>query len=197
MNAVYQISQDFQNFQYFSLVDEAQHYGQLTTHVAKKNKHWIAPKISIAKSISKLRKGDLWNFGGSGALIISSRAADELRDYLSDAAELLPIDYLGERFWAVNVLALCDCFDLEKTTVEYFDEAKDEFATGTIADAHRAGQIENMTIQRPCFDPRKFGAAVIFRVPQNTAYTYVRQEFKTAAESASLLGFRFKLVWQC
>lgn len=115
---------------------------------------------------------------GGFAPVVSERAASVIASVIADSAELLPVTCEGRRLFALNVINLTPALDLERSSVRRFKDG---------------GRV--MRVERHVFNPQLLDGSIfkILEIPRS--WVYVTDPLVEAAKSASLLGFKFRLVW--
>jgi hypothetical protein len=110
-------------------------------------------------------------------LAFSDRAAEALAPLVGDTIELLPLAYDGPgRFQVVNMLAIVDCLDEERS----------------ITDRYSDGQISS--VKKYIFKPGSTDGHHLFKCKQCLLHDLVSAEFKALVEEKGLVGAYFKPV---
>ena len=144
---------------------------------------WVPPKVHILEP--RLKRGNFL-FLQPGMMVVDERARTELAGFLEPSGELLPFDYKGERFWALNVTTCIDALDEDRT----------EWQIGQTTGA-RIG------IERYAFHAHRLTGTPIFKIPETSrAYLYTmsgwkdpEDEFVFNVQKRGLKGLRFDEVW--
>lgn len=144
---------------------------------------WAAPEVYIHNPT--LESGDFFHLC-SGAFVVNDAAAEQLREILEIAGELLPINYEGHCFSLLNVMECVNCLDAEKT----------EWVTGKITGA-------KIRIVRYQFDKRRLTESSLFKIPETAVSEMLcieglkapEDEFKTQVESSGFRGLIFERIW--
>jgi len=136
---------------------------------------WEPPEIEILDKRKRVRNFVSWEVS---APVISERAWKALRPLIGPHLELLPLIKLkrNRQYYALNVLTLVDCLDLERS----------DFTT--------SGPPENpvvATVHKAAFDPARVQDVPLFKVPQYLGATFVRRPFIDAVQAAGLQGAYF------
>lgn len=129
--------------------------------------------------LAKRNKQELCDAPGFEFLILSPKAYTALEFIMGKSIEVLDVIYAGERYYGINILAVLDTIDYDKSEYETFDNSN-----------------EIMVIHKYCFRKTKeLEQNHIFKIKEEEYY-FVSDEFKMAVEQNQLKGFRFQLVWQ-
>lgn len=109
--------------------------------------------------------------------VFSPKALKVLSPLIEGTAEVLPLDCPNREFYAINVLAVLDCLDVERSEIV-------KISTGKIMD-----------ILRYTFVPDRIGDANIFKVRElPLRNVFVSERFKSAVENSGLEGIKFSKV---
>ncbi|QLG37109.1 suppressor of fused domain protein [Paenibacillus sp. E222] len=115
-------------------------------------------------------------------MILNQHAAIELREFLENNVEVLPVIYKNETHYVMNVLNILDCINLDKSIAnKYGGFEKLEFIEERVSGQHIFKTI--------------FYNYEITEHPIISSATYVSDEFKQRVEEAGLEGFDFDLAW--
>ncbi len=178
---VYSIRHDVDRFQFFLPADpECKTFDQLdgSTKLAS----WEPPEVFILEP--KYRAGNFYNAHGN-FLIADERAAEALRPLLEKAGELLPLEYKGRRFTVLNVTAVVDCLDHDKSE-------------------WRIGRNGNrVLVNRYAFRADLLPPSPIFKLPIGARTTTLlteglmdpAQELREIVRREGLKGLRFAELW--
>ena len=145
--------------------------------------YWNAPEIYVPNP--RHEQGDFFHLC-SGAFVVSSVAAERLRDLLEMAGELLPLQYEGVPFFLLNVLECANCLDPQNT----------EWVIGKTTGA-------KIRIARYRFDKRRLTESTLFKIPETGVSEMLcvagvkdrEDEFKARVESGGLRGLLFEKLW--
>ena len=111
--------------------------------------------------------------------LLSDRARDCLADLLERDAEVLPVDFEGQRLWLVNVVAVPDCIDYQRSVYEVRGH------NGSIRGFHEYQ-----------FRKDAVSGLDIFKVPDEVrGAPFVSDRFVKRVKECGLTGLEFKLVW--
>lgn len=129
--------------------------------------------------LAKKNGQELCDAPGFEFLILSPKAYAVLEFIMGKSIEVLDVLYGGERYYGINILAVLDTLDYEKSEFETFDNSE-----------------KIMVIHKYCFRRTKeLEQNHIFQIKEE-GYYFVSNEFKMMVEQNHLKGFRFQLVWQ-
>lgn len=111
--------------------------------------------------------------------VFSEKAASVLNGFLEGNAEMLPLDCADGIFYAVNVTAVLNCIDYQRSKYKTFRDGK-----------------RIMRFMEYAFDAKKIEGVHIFKIKDEPLKRpFVSEEFKKTAEENCLTGFRFELAW--
>jgi hypothetical protein len=83
-------------------------------------KDWIAPKVDVVYPYKRLRDFLSWSFS---APVVSERARNCLSPLISPYCEFLDLLAIkGRTYYAINVLSIIDCMDMQNSDVRYVDK---------------------------------------------------------------------------
>lgn len=124
------------------------------------------------------RKGDLSHFL-AGAYIVNSIFVDELKGYVEDHAEFLPLIYKNKEYYLMNVTTIINCINHDKSEFEYSP------STGEVMWCKRYSFIEECLEGIHLFRTAEFPRASIF----------ISDELKRRISESRLEGIRFIEVY--
>ncbi|WP_236838937.1 imm11 family protein, partial [Caldalkalibacillus salinus] len=125
-------------------------------------------------------QGKSSDFPGFPEPIFSEKAVNTLMDLLEHRAEILEVEHPSEKYYAVNVIRLTECFNR--------DEAKlvieDKYNIVVVK------EILEYSFHKECIEQE-----TIFKLKEKLGEIYVTDTFKNRVEEAGLVGFEFHEVW--
>lgn len=146
------------------------------------SKEWILVKLRCVHPRSSRKRplrSDFPNLSGH-PMALRQKSVDALRQILDRHAEALPLDdENGEGIFAIHVLTVIDALDREASKVVCF-----------------SGTNRIMDIEKHVFKSELLNGVDMFRLPDQSAQTFVSQNFVDAVQKAGLVGLDFKLLWE-
>jgi hypothetical protein len=146
------------------------------THFVGKpmKKNWQTPPVEIRGKSLRLKDFVGWM---TKAPVCSERAKHCLEPIIGEYAEFLPlIKIRGKMHYAINVVKMVDCLDLERSEISYFE--------------HDPTRI--MDIHTYKFLPERMEDLPIFKVPQQRgAVVFVTKKFVDIVVANKLVGASF------
>jgi hypothetical protein len=110
--------------------------------------------------------------------VLTEKSLRVLLPYIEQDVEVLPLSCETEKLYAINVLAVIDCLDLEQSKYTKFENSD-----------------RVMHIEQYKFYEESLARRYIFRLPDwLSSRVYTLDSFKNIVESNGLRGFRFKQV---
>lgn len=121
--------------------------------------------------------------GGDIPPLIDKKVIAAIQDLLSDAVEILPVEYIGDdypcdNFYILNVIERLNCFDYEKSVFKRFE----------------SGRIM-MVVKHSFLKEAVAGKHIFLAKDGGSSKVFISDEFKTRLEEHGLKGFRFELAW--
>jgi hypothetical protein len=111
--------------------------------------------------------------------VFSEKAVLMLKNMLNDKVEVLPYSNKKEHYYAINVINMIDCVDLEKSEVIW------DYEYNIVKE-----------IKRFVFIEEKVRNQVIFKIPQyKGTRVFVTDTFRDKVIETNLTGFKFYEVW--
>ena len=137
---------------------------------------WKKLKVRRMEPEKQLELGDAPGFVTP---IFNEKALKILSPLIDDQVEYLPLDLDGIEYYAVNVLAVVDAVDYEKSKIV-------KFSSGRI-----------MCFEEYSFIRDKIQGINIFKIPdEREGDAFVSETFKNAVEDNQLRGFKLECVWE-
>jgi len=133
---------------------------------------WCAPKFSIIRPSKPVRDFVSWTLA---APIVTQRSKDSLEPIIGEFVEFLPFATIRSKIlYAVNVIKLIDCLDLERSELTYVPE--------------EPGRV--IFASKYVFNKEKVRSVPIFKVPQSL-HIFVSDVFADVVVNAKLTGAGF------
>ncbi len=143
-----------------------------------KGQNWDATQAIVAPSEVGEPVGD-FPYLTHGCLVLSTKALSSLRHLLELCCELLPLQCIDGRSFALcNPCPCYDFLDQENTRGKRFSDGK-----------------RWMRIERFAFRRNAVPTSAVFKLADDTRRVFCSSAFKTAVEQAGLVGLRFREVW--
>ena len=135
---------------------------------------WQPPPVTIHGKSLRLKDFIGWM---TRSPVCSERARQCLEPVIGSFAEFLPlVELRGKPYYALNVLKMVDCLDLNRSEVVYFD--------------HEPKRI--MEINTYAFLPDRVEDVPVFKVPERQgSCVFVTQKFVDAVVANKLVGASF------
>lgn len=138
---------------------------------------WKPLEVEIYKKSKKFSDSPIF-WDAIGSFILSNKAYNDLKMFLEQKTEVLPLIHPQYSYYIVNNLNVIDCLDKEKTVFT-------TLSNGKIVD------VENYV-----FRPEVLENQHIFKIKElKSTSTYVSDKFKEEVEKNNLKGFLFQKVW--
>lgn len=138
---------------------------------------WKTLAVQRMEPEKKLKLSD---FPGFTIPVLSEKALVILKPYLANSAEELELFFQEKAYVAINVTAVLDVIDYEKSVYKTFSDGK------------RIMFFEKYAFKE---SPELMQHHIFKIVDEPRRSPFVSDEFKKAVEDNHLTGFRFKLVW--
>ncbi len=106
--------------------------------------------------------------------VLSSGAAEALMPLLAPHGELLPVNMLGEIWYAFNTTTIIDALDFDRSNVVYFEGTK------------RPMWVKHYVLRSAVI------SSPIFKLPEQAAPIFTTDSFKVAYTVAQLTGLDFE-----
>ena len=173
--------------------DSTEYFGLVLKHQTTENfryldekfnespiENWTPLEVDIITKGGNKKVSDapcFWdNFGYP---VLSSKALKWVEDLLSEKVEILPLIHEKYDFYALNVMNIINCLDLEKCIVERFPSS---------------GRI--MRIEKYVFYPDHLENQHLFKMAEAIkTHVCVSDEFRNRVLDSKLKGFVFKELW--
>ena len=176
---IWRLEVDFKDYPSFKLINEDTQYLKKFKErifVAKElGNDFRYEQIELIEGKSKTDCPMFWS--ATGTPLISKYAAEVLCEVFGDDVELLPVQYGDEVYFIVNILAVLDAIDYERSTFR-------KLTTGLVVGLEEykliPKVIKNHKILKLVLNGRTMATEV-----------FVNQEFKYKVESSGLKGFKF------
>lgn len=140
------------------------------------------PRIMVRNHDNPL--GDYVNKISSDVIILERKAIEKLRDIMGKV-EILPLECDFGDYWAINVLAVLECIDREKSMYKTFSKSL------------RNGRPKIMRFIKYAFLQEVICGHHIFKnADEPKSAIFVDEVFVNTVNEHGITGFKFDLVWE-
>ena len=139
------------------------------------HQNWKAPEVFVLHEEGKIVGDFFWLTGG--VLSLRGTALQKLTSVLNHNVQILPLKFSKFELYVINVLAIFDCLDYERSTIERFPSS---------------GRI--MYVERYVFKENCLVDASIFRLPELKSRLFATETFKDAVDKFGLTGLTFRKI---
>ncbi len=139
---------------------------------------WIPDEVVKLNPKKKLPFSNAPNFY-THIPVFDEKALSVLGKYLTDTAEILPLNYKEGNYYAINVMRVIDCIDYEQAKFITFSDGK-----------------RIMFFEKYAFHEDKVRNENLFKIiDEPLAHQFVSDDFRQTVLENGLTGFIFKEVW--